>query len=335
MKESLRPGEIPQRLYSIITGFTCTDIYLSGRKSHNDVNFPDNFERRFPGGLFFADNPLEKVQNTYPKVKLTLKHSPNLNLTICNPNCFELLGPFESIFPRLPYIAYNISERARQEMLCMSTLHAAAISTPDGRSLLILGDKGSGKTSLTLALCLNYGFRLIGNDLVLVKNQGDKLFIPSGTQIFDIREGVINSFFPELREWISNQESNNPYENKISLIPEQIGISPGQDLQGLFAVIRINLHPKNRETKIEEGARRKEEILRLRENLARYIRGLTTPLVLNKEGFGGYFPSIDSQELSDMRDETIERIISNNFMYVYGDSPKTVVEEIVCRLSLL
>jgi hypothetical protein len=335
MIENLRSSEAFKPKFSIITGFSCVDVCCSGIKPpYYNNNFPNNLERRFPGGLVFTDNLLEANPDGYPKVKLLFQDSPNPYLITCELDCFELSGPSELICPRLPYIAYNITEKIRQEKLGMSTLHAAAVSTPDGRSLLILGDKGSGKTSLTLALCLDYGCQLIGNDLVLANNQGNQLLIPAGTKIFDIREGVINNYFPELKNYIPNQRKNNPYENKISLIPEQIGIISGQDTQGLLAVIRINLHPHNAEIKIDEGVRRKEEILRLRENLARYIKGLVTPLILGEESFGGYFPTMDSPELSEMRDQIIERIICNNFMYVCGSNPRSVAEEIIRRLSL-
>jgi len=334
MTENLRSGEAFKPQFSIITGFSCVDFCYSGIKPpYYNNNFPNNLERRFPGGLVFTDNPFEVNLDGYPKVKLILQDSSNSYLNF-GSDCFNLSGRSELLYPRLPYIAYNITEKTRQEKLSMATMHAAAVSTPDGRSLLILGDKGSGKTSLTLALCLYYDCQLIGNDLVLIHNQGNQLFIPAGTKIFDIREGVINNYFPELKNYIPNQGTNNPYENKISLIPEQIGIISGQDTQGLLSVIRVNLHPHNPVIKIYKGALINQEILRLRENLARYIKGLVTPLILDEESFGGYFPAMDSPELSEMRDQMIKRIIYNNFMYVYGSNPKSVAEEIIRRLSL-
>ena len=111
-------------------------------------------------------------------------------------------------------------------------------------------------------------------------------------------------------------------------MPEEIGIAIGQDTKGLSAVVRINIHPFNDRTTIEKGARKIQEVLRLRENFARYIRGIVTPLILDKETVGGNFPSMDSEELVKQRDDMIETIMNSNFIYAYGNNPKDIANEI-------
>ncbi|GIW64138.1 MAG: hypothetical protein KatS3mg092_0071 [Patescibacteria group bacterium] len=188
--------------------------------------------------------------------------------------------------------------------------------------------RAAEKTLLSLVFGLYYNLNLIGNDLVLVEDQPVAgLFIRAGTRIYDVRQAVIRYYLPQLG--IEHLSEGNPYEEKITLIPEEIGIVIGQDTQGLSAVIRINLHPFNDKTMIERGARRIQEVLRLRENFARYIRGVVTPLILDNEVIGGNFSSMDSEELVRQRDQTIEAIMSANFIYAYGNNPKNVANEII------
>lgn len=210
----------------------------------------------------------------------------------------------------------------------MSSLHAASVTTTDGRSVLILGDKGSGKTLMSLTFGLQYDFGLIGSDLVLADNKQGQLFFRAGNQIFDVRQAVIKYYLPELTQ--PNQpQSGNPYEEKVALLPEEIGISIGKDTRGLAAVVRVNVHPFNDRTVIERGARRIQEILRLRENASRYIRGVVTPLRMDHEAFGGNFPSMDTETLVRQRDQMLEQLLDSNFLYVYGNNPRDIASEII------
>lgn len=314
--------------YSFITGFTCVNIFSPDNicfDPQDILRFKFHIDRRLPGGLRIAYG----IPEGYPIVNLILKNDPKPSLEMYDSTFFTLCGPFQrsEFYFRLPYIVYNIGERARQEIFDMASLHAAAVATNDGRSLLILGDKGSGKTLLSLILGLEYNFGLIGNDLILAEKSQGKLFIRAGTQIFDVRQAVIKYYLPQFEA--QNLTTWSPYEEKLTLLPEEIGIAIGQDTMGLSTVIRINIHPYNNETMIEKGARKIQEILRLRENFARYIRGIVTPLVLDGESFGGYFPSLDSESLTSMRDEMIEAILRSNFIYAYGKDPRDIADKII------
>lgn len=315
--------------YSLATGFVTVNIYSPNISlSPTDILLRgDHIDRRLPGGLRIADRGL--LTNDYPTVNLVLKDSPVASLTMIDSKNFALLGPFKSneFCSGLPYIVYNVSERVRQEVLRMSSLHAAAVATKDGKSLLILGDKGSGKTLMSLTFGLQCEMGLIGNDLILVNDQGGKIFVRAGNQIFDIRQAVLKYYLPELGNPLLHKEGN-PYEEKTTLLPEEIGISIGKDTKGLAAVVRVNIHPYNDSAIIEQGGRRIQEVLRLRENFARYIRGVVTPLVLGKETMGGSFPSMDSEELVRNRDAMIEQLLNTNFLYAYGNNPKDVAKEI-------
>lgn len=57
--------------------------------------------------------------------------------------------------------------------LSAETLHASTVAA-DGRSVLITGPSGSGKSDLSLRL-LDRGFSLVSDDQTIVKRDGDRL----------------------------------------------------------------------------------------------------------------------------------------------------------------
>lgn len=319
----------PQYQFSLATGLTTVNVFSSDvfLNPADILSGGNHIEKRLPGGLRVLDQNSSGKDG--PTINLVINESPEPSLEMYNSQEFSLAGPFHrrEFYLRLPYIAYNISEKARQEALSMSSLHAAAVATKDGRSLLILGDKGSGKTLMSLTFGLQCELGLVGNDLVLANNQSGRIFARAGNQIFDVRQAVLKYYLPELSDSLPHKEGN-PYEEKVTLLPEEIGISIGEDTKGVAAVVRVNVHPYNDRTLIEQGARRIQEILRLRENFARYIRGVVTPLVLDGKTMGGNFPSMDSDDLVRNRDLAIEQLLDSNFIYAYGNNPRDIANKI-------
>lgn len=317
--------------YSLRTGFSNIDVYSPEGITPNPLDLLGSsyqFQRRLPGGFQIVD--IAEGSQGLPVINLTLQDEQRASVDMSDSQNFTLSGPFKNsdFAMRLPYVAYNIAERVRQEDLAMTSLHAASVATTDGRSILILGDKGSGKTLMSLTFGLQHDFGLIGSDLVLADHKQGQLFLRAGNQIFDVRQAVIKYYLPELDQ-PTQRQSSNPYEEKVTLLPEEIGISIGQDKNGLATVVRVNVHPFNDKTVIEKGARRIQEILRLRENASRYIRGVVTPLVMDNMNFEGNFPSIDTDALVKQRDQMLEQLLDSNFLYVYGNDPKEIAKEIV------
>lgn len=81
----------------------------------------------------------------------------------------------------------------------LASFHGSAIQT-NGQTWLILGDSGSGKSSLA-AMCNASGFQCIADDLVLM-HQSDALIYPNPAGI-SVKEGawrVLKDFYPDLDE---------------------------------------------------------------------------------------------------------------------------------------
>jgi hypothetical protein len=97
-----------------------------------------------------------------------------------------------------------------------AVLHASAVVTDDGRTVLTLGSKGAGKTTTALALAARGGFGLLANDRVFVRpnDQGgvDVLPWPSAAAL---GLGLLQAlgWFGEVRERLEAGESLHPTQD--------------------------------------------------------------------------------------------------------------------------
>jgi len=85
-----------------------------------------------------------------------------------SPDTLKDYGPV--VFANLLF-AFTLFEALRFHGLYF--LHAAALKGPDGIGYLIVGNAGSGKTSLTLSL-INAGFKFLSDDTVFLNLNGEK-----------------------------------------------------------------------------------------------------------------------------------------------------------------
>lgn len=67
-------------------------------------------------------------------------------------------------------------------------VQAACLALPDGRTVLLAGDFGSGKTTLALALALGYGWKVVAENLLLLDATTRRLL--SLAAPFQLKEGV-------------------------------------------------------------------------------------------------------------------------------------------------
>lgn len=238
----------------------------------------------------------------------------------------------ERLQDHLPYVTFQVGELPRQAELKMVTTHAAAVVSPEGTGILILGDKGTGKTSVCIELGIGAGYGLVGNNVVIVKDSDKFPSLVSGTHALIIRQATLESI-PSLvkvkQDLISAGETIHGRESKISLTPEKIGIKVIQSPSEIGIVVRVNIHPGQSDavsvTEVTDGL---TERLRLFENLSRYIRGVTTPLALTESHISGYIHCFDNPILSSMRNQLIERLLKLPFYYISGNSIAAVAEKV-------
>jgi len=216
-------------------------------------------------------------------------------------------GPCEQFEASILYILYAFSEVPRQEGGSF-TLHAAAVSK-DSQATLILGSKRAGKTALAMALCLEYGYNLIGNDVVIVgKLESGQLGILGGDGIFKPRRLTMREF-PQYREMITFDSATSDFEAKAIVQPERLGVSVEVYPVPLTNSIQIFVDAdRATQTKVTLPPHNTLR-LNLYENASRYIRGVTTPIFNGEGRFMCCLPSFDNLYLAQGRMQLLEQMV--------------------------
>jgi len=272
-----------------------------------------------------TNNP--NIQNN--PINYIIKGSNEPSVQVINSLKYLINGPLDddSFINQIPHICYCLSERYRQESLKQISIHACAVEKNE-KGVLILGDKGAGKTNLLIALCMNHGYSFIGNDVVVIGGR-EKPSLVFGNQQMNVRTDTIRNLNPFFATRINLDDLNNGYETKKSYSTEELGINNCNHEVVLSQIVRINTHVLNGDYKETPVLSLPTEALRLNENMSRYIRGMTTPLMLSKSGsIKGCFPSQDNPELCNFRNNLIEYLLNEvPFSYISGNDSSNIAEK--------
>ena len=130
----------------------------------------------------------------------------------------------------LYYIGEYLAECLLIEQDNTLLIHAASVYNPiTDHSILLLGDKGAGKTTVALRLCIEHGYHLIGNDQVIFGLDSGILVTCAGTSFFKIRRTAVLSdklLFRLFSKYFNHPSHFNQasWDDKISIDPGELGI---------------------------------------------------------------------------------------------------------------
>ena len=199
--------------------------------------------------------------------------------------------------PTLAYVTYTVTERARQQ-LGMVTAHAAAVITPDGKAVVLLGDKGAGKTTTAFSL-VDKRYRLLGDDLIILAHRDDGLEVMAGRKLAAVRR--VNA--------VLGYEAKRLVDIAELTVPGPVRIA---------TVVRVSVHPAvTVPTAVLGTPLSVVERLRLHENLARYIAGTPTPLTLEPDVYGPVY-ALDTPACAATRAMVIDQLGGLAFHYVHA-----------------
>lgn len=314
----------------IDTGFVVTNFRIPASVDRDFLqSIPDpTLAYNLPGGCEITF-PME---STAEDLLIQVYNSRTPSITR-HRGMFNLHGPNDNpnLFRQFPYIAYTLGEKVRSHKHQAVTFHAAAVSLDSENGLLILGDKGSGKTSLALTLAKRQGMSFVGNDLVLVANNVDSLGIMDGTKMVNTRFAVVENLFGGQFDY--DPSGKHPYEDKVYIMPQDVGLKTQSQVARIQAVVRVNVHPVNEGTKVEDGPRRTIEALRIYENAGRYIKGGVTPLILREAENFGYIPALEDRVTQQVRDEMINKMLDLPFYYLTTNDITQGAQELIAAIK--
>ncbi len=326
---------------SVITGLVVCDLCVEEKLAEESKGISQwlgenasQYAVEKPGSFVFTEGESkDSLLTNSPRISITLIDSSEPDVVDMSQGNYYVYGTItdQNFWQRIPHLAYNLSERSRQENSRTVTCHAAAVARDNKDGILILGDKGSGKTSLAIALAKERDNTLIGNDLVLLRgNNHSGIEIVSGSSAVDIRGTTFSRVSLEQSAQLSDNGDQGIYEQKTRVSAGELGIKLQNEAVRLALVLRVNIHDRNPAFTIATSINKIAEPLRVFENLSRYIGGMVTPVSLLDGRISGHFPQLDTRELYKMRAEMTNKLVNDTpFWYVYGNDANIVAGEIL------
>jgi hypothetical protein len=221
----------------------------------------------------------------------------------------DITGPYDLLRrgEAIPYLACGLLEVQRQAA-GQVTAHAAAVSSSVGAAVL-LGKEGAGKTSVALRLCLTYGYRLIGNDLVRIGLEGSFAWAFDGSKFFWLRKAPMRSNHPHLLKYFTPEAKGDEWTERAVVLPHQLNIAVETTpvpIRRLF-LLRVD---NGLSVLYQERSWGRWPRLYLYENFSRYIRRSCSPL-MGGDNFRYlvYLPSLDCEEFHRHRAMLIDHLI--------------------------
>lgn len=228
---------------------------------------------------------------------------------------FELIEDGEII----PYLACALMEMQRQAV-GQTSAHTAAVSL-NGQGVLLMGKEGSGKTSMALHLCREYGYKLVANDIAVIgyDEQQNQAFIYEGTKFFWLRLDPMKKHHPDLVKFFPKFSETDPWTNRTIVQPSQIGVEIETEAIPINAVFFLHVDDLIDGLHVENLLNRWPRLY-LYENFSRYIRRTCSPMMGGKDfHYLAYLPSLDNPDFHDKRVRFIDYLIDElGIKYVAG-----------------
>lgn len=231
----------------------------------------------------------------------------------------------------LMYTAHYMAECLRASKNGLLLVHAAAVQLPDQESSYIfLGEKGAGKTTMALRLCHQYGYKLIGNDQILMgPDDNDELVVNGGNAWFDVRQTAVSA-----DQYIANlvpstaSENTPSWNNKTRVNPEDIGVEVAEGEAPIKSIFHIRIDHTQQELFVDQW-KGVQKALILHERFGRHISGQATPLQDDKGNYLGSLPPICLERSMRARDKLVRMVLNAGITEIFAPNSDSAVEYIV------
>lgn len=227
------------------------------------------------------------------------------------------------------YLAELAAEQKRQ-LHGGAMLHAAGVYIPGSeRGILILGEKGSGKTSTAIGLCMDAEGQLVGNDQVVLASSDKSVQLLDGSKDVHIRRtaAIQDSTLMSLVTFTDKEKPN--WDNKKTVLPEQAGIKEAQFAPKVTDVIQVAIDRTLEKTTVLRERRDTQTLLFVTEKISRHIRGVATPIMNNDGLFEAFSPSLDTPETAANRQALVHTILGIGVTKIYAQSTDAMIEAIM------
>lgn len=230
-------------------------------------------------------------------------------------------------FPDLVYLALAMMSKELNKVN-KYFIHCSVVKK-NNKGIMIIGDPGSGKTTLSLYLSINKNFGFVCNDRALLEFHDGFPYVTAGTLETSIRIGVIPQFFPMLMERINTDDLERPWDNRFYLDSEfeSIGIkvnSSAAITHVLFALTYPTTDDQTRLTQYDTSKRQDTSILKTMGCFSQCIRTDNNMFISAEYPF----PSFDTTELACKRLKDVKKFVNATEIYSARGNIKSLADMI-------
>ncbi len=286
-----------------------TSVEILSSDSRFDPNFGGDLERDYqfdiPGWSITYNYDLGNPSIVYiPDPEVNFSYNPNNRQMVINgPRKYFLDGQ------ALAYLAYWLSEGERQKDRIFS-MHSAAAAVDD-KGILLIGDKGAGKTTTLMDLSKRYNAELVSNDLSIVSHLDENTVqIIDGSKRIRLRLGSVRNHFPELLNFFPNLDGST-WETKVLVSAERLGINVRNlqlDLREAFLIHLSNDLEEPLKIKRASGL---PIFFELYENLSRIIRGSGVSIFGSDGTILGFIPSLETKRTHQNKVNFLNHLVND------------------------
>lgn len=229
--------------------------------------------------------------------------------------------------------SYWLMEAQRQEK-SLFTLHSSVLKI-DNKGVVLFGHSGAGKTAVMLDLCRKYNGCVISNDLTVIRHNtiSGELEVVDGTKDLRLRLSSVSRNFPDLSK-LFHESNLSPWEDKIAVTPEQIGLVSCGNPSKLDAMFEVHLDSKEQDPLLVERAGSIPFLYRLYEDMSRIVKGSAISLFTSDAEFLGYLPSLDNAGNHNRRVDCINQMVKGvGVVSVSGGNLDQISEVIYSRIN--
>lgn len=236
----------------------------------------------------------------------------------------------ESVDKEVAYLSLTLTERMRQLEGKLLSNGAAAVNK-EGKGVLILGKRASGKTTLAMILCKDYDYGLVATDQVIygLKNldsiREGKLWLFEGDKYAVIRKSTAENI--NVPEYSNEFSKGFFWDEKINLKESEVGVRKFNGSAPISAAFFVNLDWKGSSLLNYKGTYEDlETSLFVSEVASRHISGNCSPLLDERGTFLNLCPSLDDNKTRKIRKEIISKTIKIPLIKIYGSDSEEMAK---------
>ncbi len=212
----------------------------------------------------------------------------------------------------LAYLIFSLLELERQKHY-ETTAHLASCSR-NGKGIILLGERGAGKTSLLLALCKDYGYKLIANDIAVIgfDKKLNHAYVRDGTKIFGLRHAVAKMHHPDLLKFFPKDVVDS-WTTKSFILPREIGVQVENKKISISKIFFCHLYANRNKRFFSKKMTGSWIKVNLYENFSRYVRGSSIIPFLDGSGGSniGFIPPLDKNNFHKQRVKFINYLVDD------------------------